>query len=213
VDFEPSVGGIAVEHAVKTVAPRAGYRISIIVGLERITKLGRQITSYVFDDRGNRQGIQTKNQLDPSEDKFYVPGSTRRMFLSANFQFGIAICHEGWRYPETVRWAATRGAKLVFHPQHTGNEQKGPKLKKWGAADSPYYEQAMAMRARENTIYFASVNYALHFPESATSLIGPSGECVAFCLWRRRRPRLGDRPRRRPVFANRYAPDRYRPET
>ena len=38
----------------------------------------------------------------------------------------------------------------------------------------------MAMRSRENTIYFASVNYALRFQESATSLIAPSGECQAF---------------------------------
>ena len=38
----------------------------------------------------------------------------------------------------------------------------------------------MLMRSRENTIYFASVNYALRFPESATSLITPSGECQAY---------------------------------
>ena len=37
------------------------------------------------------------------------------------------------------------------------------------------------MRSIENTIYFASVNYALPFQESATSLIAPSGECQA-CL-------------------------------
>jgi hypothetical protein len=32
----------------------------------------------------------------------------------------------------------------------------------------------------ENTIYFASVNYALRFQESATSLITPSGQCQAY---------------------------------
>jgi hypothetical protein len=35
-------------------------------------------------------------------------------------------------------------------------------------------------RALENTIYFASVNYALRFQESATSLIAPSGQCQAY---------------------------------
>lgn len=30
--------------------------------------------------------------------------------------FGVVICHEGWRYPETVRWAARHGAHAVFHP-------------------------------------------------------------------------------------------------
>jgi predicted amidohydrolase len=30
--------------------------------------------------------------------------------------FSVVICHEGFRYPETVRWAVRRGAQLVFHP-------------------------------------------------------------------------------------------------
>ena len=35
-------------------------------------------------------------------------------------------------------------------------------------------------RSVENTIYFASVNYAMRYQESATSLIGPEGECLAY---------------------------------
>ncbi len=92
----------------------------------------------------------------------------------------MAICHEGWRYPETVRWAAARGAKIVFHPHHTGSDQEGVRLTEWGAAGGPYYEKAMTLRSMENTIYFASVNYALRFQESATSLIAPSGQCQAY---------------------------------
>jgi len=34
------------------------------------------------------------------------------------------------------------------------------------------------LRAMENTIYFASSNYAMQYPESATSLIGPDGTCI-----------------------------------
>ena len=37
----------------------------------------------------------------------------------------------------------------------------------------------MLCRALENSIYFASVNYAFRFQESATSLIDPSGRCLA----------------------------------
>lgn len=125
------------------------------------------------------RGIKHKNQLDPSEDRFYVPGSGRRTFEVDGVTFGIAICHEGWRYPETVRWAASRGAKIVFHPQHTGTMRDGVRLTQWGSPEAPYYERAMMMRSIENTIYFASVNYALSFQESATSLIAPSGECQA----------------------------------
>ena len=60
-------------------------------------------------------------QRDPTEDKVSVPGTARRLFEINGIKAGVAICHEGWRYPETVRWAAVRGAKVVFHPHHTGN--------------------------------------------------------------------------------------------
>jgi hypothetical protein len=53
----------------------------------------------------------TKNQLDPTEEAHYVPGEGRRLFDIDGCTFGIAICHEGFRYPETVRWAAVRGAQ------------------------------------------------------------------------------------------------------
>jgi predicted amidohydrolase len=183
---------------------------AIVLGMERLTPAGRQIAAYVIDRDGQLQGYQTKNQLDPTEDRFYVPGNTRRLFETNGVKFGVAICHEGWRYPETVRWAAVRGAKIVFHPQHTGNEKDGVRLTQWGAADSPYYEKAMMMRSRENTIYFASVNYALRFPESATSLIAPSGECQAYLPYGQEGVLVQalDLDAATGVLAARYAPDR-----
>jgi predicted amidohydrolase len=153
--------------------------VTTILGTERLTEAGRQIAAYVIDAEGRIQGYQTKNQLDPSEDPYYLPGNTRRLFEVDGVKFGVAICHEGWRYPETVRWAAVRGAKIVFHPQHSGSDEGGARLTQWGAAGNPYYEKAMMCRALENTVYFASVNYALRFQESATSLIDPSGRCQA----------------------------------
>ena len=35
------------------------------------------------------------------------------------------------------------------------------------------------MRAMENTIYFASVGYAMRYQESTSSLIAPDGACIA----------------------------------
>ena len=165
-------------HAVAQLAQT--YSVATILGMERITDAGRQIVAYVIDARGQIQGYQTKNQLDPTEDRFYVPGVTRRLFETGGVKFGVVICHEGWRYPETVRWAAMRGAKIVFHPHHTGSDREGVCLTQWGEANAPYYEKAMMMRSIENTIYFASVNYSLRFQESATSLIDPSGKCQAY---------------------------------
>ncbi|MES2793051.1 MAG: carbon-nitrogen hydrolase family protein [Planctomycetota bacterium] len=156
------------------------YSIATIFGMERLTDLGRQIVAVVIDAQGQVQGVQTKNQIAPSEDPFYVPGNTRQLFEINGVKFGVAICHEGWRYPETVRWAAVRGAKIVFHPHHTGSDRVGSRPTEWGAASSPYYEKAMLMRSIENSIYFASVNYALRFQESATCLINPAGQCQAY---------------------------------
>jgi predicted amidohydrolase len=169
------------EHVLQVVEKLSRkHAIATILGTERLTEAGRLIAAYVFDSRGRVLGYQTKNQLDPSEDQYYVPGNTRQLFEIDGLKFGVAICHEGWRYPETVRWAAVRGAKIVFHPQHTGSDHEGVQLKQWGDVRAPYYEKAMMMRSIENTIYFASVNYALRFQESATSLIAPSGQCQAY---------------------------------
>lgn len=200
------------EQVLKTVAQWAqSYAIATILGLERITPDGRQITAVVMDAHGHIQGTQTKNQLDPSEERFYVPGTTRQLFEVKGVPFGIAICHEGWRYPETVRWAAMRGAKIVFHPQHTGYEQQGVRLTAWGSPDAPYYEKAMIMRSMENTIYFASVNYALRFQESATSLITPPGECQAYLPYGQEGVLVQeiDIQKATGLLATRYAPDRY----
>jgi len=190
------------------------YAIATILGIEKITEAGRQIAAYVLDKHGKLQGIQTKNQLYPTEEAFYVPGNTRRLFEVNGLKFGVAICHEGWRYPETVRWAATRGAKVVFHPQHSGYEREGPTLTQWGAATNPYYEKAMMLRSLENAIYFASVNYALRFPESATSLITPSGECQAYLPYGQEGVLVQEinLEEATGLFASRYAPERYQEE-
>jgi predicted amidohydrolase len=200
------------EQALQAVAQLAKtYAVAIILSMERLCEAGRQIVAVVIDANGQTQGFQTKNQLDPTEDQFYVPGNTRQLFEINGVKFGVAICHEGWRYPETVRWAATRGAKIVFHPHHTGSDQTGAKLTEWGAAGEPYYEKAMMMRSKENTIYFASVNYAMRFQESATSLIGPAGECQAYLPYGQEGVLVQpiDLEHATGLLALRYAPERY----
>jgi len=200
------------ERVLQTVAQWArAYSVATILGMERLTAAGRQIAAFVIDARGELQGYQTKNQLDPTEDRFYVPGNIRRLFEINGIKFGVVICHEGWRYPETVRWAAVRGAKIVFHPHHTGSDREGVRPTQWGAASGPYYEKAMIMRSMENTIYFASVNYGLHFQESATSLIAPSGQCQAYLPYGQEGVLVQaiEAEEATGLLATRYAPERY----
>lgn len=153
--------------------------IAVILPMDWYTPDGILNVAYVISNTGEVMGYQSKNQLDPSEDTLWIPGKERNIFEVNGVKFGICICHEGFRYPESVRWAARREAKIVFHPHCTGSNAKGVQLVEWGNKNNPYYEKAMMMRALENTIYFASVNYALRFSESGTALMGPDGTCLA----------------------------------
>ena len=141
-----------------------------------------------------------------------MPGDSRRLFEVNGVKFGVAICHEGWRYPETVRWAACAARRSSFIRSTPGRIGAGVRLTQWGAADAPYYEKAMMMRSIENTIYFASVNYALPFQESATSLIAPSGQCQAYLPYGQEGVLVQtiDIDEATGVLASRYAPGRLR---
>jgi N-carbamoylputrescine amidase len=95
--------------------------INVILPMEWKEKENLHLLAFVINKSGKIVGNQTKNQMDPEEDDFgYVPGKDRTLFEADGVNFGIVICHEGWRYPETVRWAARNGASIVFHPQFTG---------------------------------------------------------------------------------------------
>ncbi len=162
---------------IRAAAARNG--VAVVVGMEWETDLGTHNVAVVIARNGAVEGYQAKNQIPLEEEPHYAPDGRRRLFEIDGVAFGITICHEGWRYPEATRWAAARGAKVVFHPQLTGSDASGPTIARWGDPDSPYYEKAMIARGVENTVYFASVNYAMRFQDSATTLIGPDGECVA----------------------------------
>jgi len=213
LDFEvPPFDRAQQERALEAVGRMARtHRIATILGMEWFTDTGPQIAAVVFDAGGSIQGVQTKNQLDPTEEPLYVPGHTRRLFEVNGVKFGVAICHEAFRYPETVRWAATRGAKIVFHPHCTGSDQTGANPTRWGSPDAPYYEKAMMCRGLENGIYFASVNYAFRFQDSATTLIGPQGELLAHQPYGQEGVLVYDVDvgAATGLLASRYAPERY----
>lgn len=200
------------ERALRVVSQWARtYRIATILGMEWIASAGRQIAAVVLDASGELKGVQTKNQLDPTEEKLYVPGQTRQIFEINGVKFGVAICHEAFRYPETVRWAAVRGAKVVFHQHCTGSDKAGIELTQWGDVAGPYYEKAMMCRGLENTIYFASVNYAFRYQESATSIITPSGQCQAYLPYGQEGVLVQELniEEATGLLATRYAPERY----
>jgi predicted amidohydrolase len=168
------------EATLETVRAAAQRRrVAVVIGMEWESAGRLHNVAFVISREGVIEGYQAKNQIPLEEDPFYVPDGRRRLFEVDGVPFGVTICHEGWRYPEAVRWSAVRGARVVFHPQLTGSDRAGVTIDRWGDPGSPYYEKAMIARSVENTIYFASVNYAMRYQESATSLIDPDGACLA----------------------------------
>jgi predicted amidohydrolase len=202
------------ETALETVRLSAKrHRVAVVVGMEWGTTHGLLNAAFVISREGDVLGYQSKNQIPLEEAAHYVPGTERHLFEIDGVPFGITICHEGWRYPEATRWAAVRGALVVFHPQLTGSDRQGPTLQRWGDPDSPYYEKAMIMRSIENTIWFASVNNAFRYQESATSLIDPEGNMVAHVPYGEEELLVHDLDLSLAtrLIANRYNPDLYPP--
>lgn len=188
-------------------------QIAVILPMDWDDPRGILNVAYVVSAEGTVLGCQTKNQLDPAEDEIFVAGEERQVFEAAGLTFGIAICHEGFRYPETVRWAATRGAKLVFHPHCTGGDAVGsPQITEWRGPSNRYFEHAMVCRALENDVFFASINYGFKFPESATCVVDPLGNNVAHQPYGQPGVLVADIDLDLATgrYANRFRPDAYR---
>ncbi len=169
------------ESAHSTIAAAAACaRIAVILGTERVVDSAFLITTLVIDNNGVILGFQDKVQLDPSEENLYVAGSGRQVFQAGSLKFGIAICHEGWRYPETVRWSARRGAQVVFHP-HFGEAEPGSyRPKTFADPANTFHEKAVLCRAAENTCYFATVNCASPGSPTTLAIARPDGTLLAY---------------------------------
>lgn len=181
------------ERAWAQVAAAAGQAgVAVVLGTERVVEGGLRITALVVGPDGRTLGWQDKVQLDPSEDGRYAPGTERRVFRVGPLTFGVAICHEGWRYPETVRWAARRGAQVVFHPHLHENEPGGHRPARFGERESSFHEKAALCRAAENTCFFATVNCASDGSATTSAIAKPDGTLLAWQPYGREGLLLGD---------------------
>jgi len=109
----PSPDPAFLERAWSAIGAAAARRkVAVILGTERVVDGGLLATAAVINADGTIAGYQDKVQIDPSEEGTYSSGSGRQVFQVGPLKFGIAICHEGWRYPETVRWAARRAHRV-----------------------------------------------------------------------------------------------------
>ncbi len=148
----PPPDAVFLERAWSRVAAAAATgNITVVLGTERFAEGQLRISALVINSDGSIAGVQDKVQLDPSEDATFTPGVGRRLFHAGPLTFGIAICHEGFRYPETVRWAAQRGAHLVFHPHFHEAEPGAFRPTKFADPANTFHEKSALCRAAENT--------------------------------------------------------------
>lgn len=178
----PSQNAAFLERALQTVAASAkAAGVAVVLGTERATERGLQISACVINPDGTIAGWQDKAQLDPSEEPIYpARGSERRVFTVGPLTFGVVICHEGWRYPETVRWAVRRGAQVVFHPHASVYEAGAFVPTTFADPRNTFHEKAVLCRAAENTCYFASVNYASEGSGTTSAIARPDGSLHSF---------------------------------
>jgi predicted amidohydrolase len=158
----------------------AKARLGVVLGTERVERGALFATTLVIGPDGARLGFQDKVQLDPSEDATYTPGTSRCVFTIGPLTFGVAICHEGWRYPETVRFAARNGAQVVFHPHLELGGPTGYAPKTFADPQNTFHEKALLCRAAENTCWIASVNYAAEGSATTSAFVRPDGTLHAY---------------------------------
>lgn len=158
----------------------AKANVTVVLGTERIVDDALLATALVINSDGTIAGFQDKVQIDPSEEGTYTPGSGRRIFHSGPLTFGVAICHEGWRYPETVRWAARQGAQIVFHPHFHLAEPGSYVPSSFADPANSFHEKAALCRAAENTCYFATVNFASTGSPTTSAVVRPDGTLLSY---------------------------------
>ena len=169
------------ERAWSAVAAAAkASRVSVVLGTERITEGRLLITALVIDQDGSRLGFQDKVQLDPSEESTFTGGSGRRVFRTGQLTFGVAICHEGFRYPETVRAAVRQGAQVVFHPHLDVAMPGSYRPSMFADPANSFHEKAALCRAAENTCYLATVNCASPGSPTTSAVVRPDGSLLCY---------------------------------
>jgi predicted amidohydrolase len=164
--------------AIAGAAARAD--LTVVLGTERVVDEALLISALVINRDGTIAGWQDKVQLDPSEEGTYSAGSGRRVFQAGPLTFGVAICHEGWRYPETVRWAARHGAQIVFHPHFHEAEPGSYRPSTFADPANSFHEKAALCRAAENTCFFATVNYAGEGSPTTSAVVRPDGTLLDY---------------------------------
>lgn len=128
----------------------AKWKINLLVGTPVFRRRRLCNCLVVFNRRGRITCCYAKNQLTPSDQKYFVSGNAIALFKIDGITCTAIICHER-RYPELVRLAVMGGAQILFHP-NAGMDSLAVSRKKRDGQDG------IVARAFENAIYYVFAN-------------------------------------------------------
>src|SRR5258706_542685 len=83
-------------------------------------------------------------------------------------------------FPETVRWAAKRGAHLVFHPHLSEAEDDNYRPDSYAEQSNSFHEKAIMCRAAENTCFLVTANCASEGSPTTSAVIKPDGTLLRY---------------------------------
>ncbi|MFW9802239.1 MAG: nitrilase-related carbon-nitrogen hydrolase [Candidatus Thorarchaeota archaeon] len=123
--------------------------------------------SAVMIAGGEHLGTYRKHHLYGPEKKWFLKGPIEPQVIKYDgLIFSVIICFE-WNYPERVRTAAAKGAKLILHPVNSSTYR---------------WRDAMKTIAVDNSVFAASANRVGKEGDytfsGESSIINPNGKII-----------------------------------
>jgi predicted amidohydrolase len=147
--------------------------IGVCVGTETPKPNGKPYNSaLIVDPNGEMVARHHKSRLTPKDELGYSAGEGPTLFEFNGIPMGVVICFEGFRFPETSRELAARGAKAILHPQFN-HVLPGADWK------LPVHHALITARAAEDTLYFVSANMAHERNNCRSLIVAPDGLIAA----------------------------------
>ena len=155
--------------------------VAVVLGTERVVEGGVTASVLVIDAHGERLGFQDKVQIDRSEEGTTSPGYQPTSFRDAVRLRSESHLPRRLALPGTVRWAARRGAQIVFHPHLHEAEPGG--YQPLDSADPAATRSTRKPRCAappRTPVYFATVNYASAGSPTTSAIVRPDGTLLSY---------------------------------
>jgi predicted amidohydrolase len=131
---EPAPGGPTSDFVIRLARARRAY---VVAGLAERDGGALYNTAIIAGPQGYLGKYRKAHVFDSERDLFEPGDLPLAVFDAGTFRIGIMICYD-WRFPETARTLALRGADIIAHPSNLV---------------LPHCPQAMITRCLENRVY------------------------------------------------------------